>query len=252
MRWLDDMISEWHTSPDEGGVPLWEWLGMTPQLYARYVEKEPVWVVGIDEVGYGALAGPLVIGAVLALANWDHPALKDSKAFRGSSSSGEAEHARARVLAQLAEAACTPAKEAVYLLHRTPCEEVDRVGVYQARLKAFSDVARATLAMVPTGSAMVVIDGDVRAPGLEHVCLPKADSFVPQVSAASIVAKAARDTEMRSLDKVFPEYGFGKHKGYGSLEHQEAIRAYGLCPIHRKSYKMKFLRTATGSSPSQT
>lgn len=247
MKWLDDLVNRWEYAECATDVPpLHEYLGMSPALYARWVETPPKWVIGIDEVGYGALAGPLVIGAVLAPADWGHSVLKDSKAFKGTSESGKAERGRAAALATLAHSA----PGASYFLHRTHWQEVDRLGVYQARLKAFAEVAAVSLAAVPAGTALVVIDGDVRAPGLEHVCLPKADSFVPHVSAASIVAKVSRDTEMRGFDAVYPEYKFGNHKGYGSPEHQEAIVVHGLCPIHRKSYKMKFLAGDRGSSPS--
>lgn len=246
MKWMEDLVEAWHCG--EGtDQPLHEALGMSPELYARWVEKPPQWVIGIDEVGYGALAGPLVIGAVAAPARWDHPLLKDSKKFTGGD--GKAERGRASVLAELA--ACNQRMpEARYYLHRTHWEEVDRLGVYQARIKAFGEIASVALSMIPAGTALVVIDGDVRANGLEHVCLPKADGFVPQVSAASILAKVSRDTEMRGFDAIYPEYKFGKHKGYGSPEHQEAILAHGLCPIHRKSYRMKFLKGEKDSSPS--
>jgi ribonuclease HII len=248
MKWLNDLIEAWHKNPNEGGPPIWEAVGMSPELYARWVERPPRWVLGIDEVGYGALAGPLVIGGVIAPANWTHPLLKDSKKFTGNAE--QAEVKRAAALMEVARADNREDPDVLYFLHRTPPDVVDRLGVYNARIRAFGEIASAVLKYVELGSCLVVIDGDVRAPGLEHVCLPKADSFVPQVSAASIVAKVARDTEMRGFDAVFPEYKFGKHKGYGSPEHQEAIVAHGLCPIHRKSYRMKFLEGARGSSPS--
>jgi ribonuclease HII len=211
-------------------------------------------VLGIDEVGYGALAGPLVIGAVLAPADWEHASLRDSKAFSGSD--GKAERARAKVLNELALSDNREDPSVLYFLHRTTWDSVDRLGVYAARLKAFGEVASEALKLTPPGETLVVIDGDTRStrdgrgPQVEHACIPKADALVPHVSAASIVAKVARDTEMRGFDRVYPEYNFGKHKGYGSPEHQEAIRAHGLCPIHRKSYKMKFLNDANAFSPS--
>jgi ribonuclease HII len=243
--WIEDIVERWHKSGDDSG-PLHEWLGMSYELYGRFVEGKLEWIVGIDEVGYGALAGPLVIGGVLAPTPWTHPLLRDSKAFEGSTE--QKERARAKVLDELAFSEREdPA--ATYFLHSTPSEEVDRIGVGAARLRAFEAVAMEALNMVPEGRCLVVIDGNLRVPGLEHACLPKADSFVPQVSAASIVAKVHRDTEMRLLDRQYPGYLFAKHKGYGSEEHQAAILRLGLCPLHRRSYKMKFLENS--SSPSQ-
>ena len=239
MNWMDAIIERWHTTPDDG-QQIYDALGMSPALYARWVEKPHKYVLGLDEVGYGSLAGPLVIGAVLAPVRWEHPLLKDSKAFKGDDD-GKAERARANVLQQLAGQ-----PDAHYFLHRTSSEDVDRFGVYKALMRAFSDVCEHVLR--GRSDVLVVIDGDERVEGLEHICLPKADSFVPQVSAASIVAKVSRDTEMRLLDREYPGYLFGKHKGYGTKEHRAAILNLGLCPIHRRSYKMKFLENSSSSS----
>jgi ribonuclease HII len=247
MKWLTAITDEWKRTHDDG-KGLLERLGMSADLYARNMMGHHKWVIGIDEVGYGALAGPLVIGGVIAPADWEHPLLKDSKKFGGGSEKAEVK--RAAALMEIARADDREDPSVLYFLHRTPPDEVDRCGVYQARIRAFGEIASVMLKLVDPGSCLVVIDGDVRAEGLDHACLPEADSFVPHVSAASIVAKVARDTEMRQLAKVFPEYGFQRHKGYGSPEHQEAILAHGLCPIHRKSYKMKFLAGASVTSPS--
>lgn len=242
--WIEDIVERWHASGENNGE-LHEWLGMTYELYGRFVEGKLQWVIGIDEVGYGALAGPLVIGGVVSPAGWTHPLLRDSKAFDGGTE--QKERARIKVLQELAKSERED-PSATFYLHSTPSEEVDRIGVGAARLQAFEAVARAALDGIPEGSGLVVIDGNLRVPGLEHACLPKADSFVPQVSAASIVAKVHRDTEMRLLDAQYPGYLFAKHKGYGSTEHQNAILRLGLCPLHRRSYKMKFLENS--SSPS--
>lgn len=234
MKWMNERIEWWHHHAP-AGMPLSQALGMSNELYARYAETPPKLVLGIDEVGYGALAGPLVVGGCLAPANWNHPLLKDSKAFKGKD--GKAELARASVLAQL------PKDGAKYFISRTAVEDVDRLGVYAALMKAFRDIV--DQAYEP--GTLIVLDGDERLVGIEHVALPKADSFVPQVSAASIIAKVTRDTEMRAYEQQYPGYLFAKHKGYGTDEHQEAIKARGLCPIHRRSYKMKFLESSSSS-----
>ncbi len=241
MNWMDKIIEDWHNGPADNGS-LHEALGMSWELYARWVEKPHRLVLGIDEVGYGSLAGSLVIGGVLAPISWEFSERKDSKAFRGNE--GKAERARARVLQNLAGV-----HDATYFLHRTTSDRVDELGVYQARLHAFSELCQHVLRTRSSENILVVLDGDVRIPQLDHVCLPKADTFVPQVMAASIVAKVSRDTEMREFDKTYPNYDFGKNKGYNSPTHEEGIRKFGLCPIHRKSFKLKFLE-GTSSSPS--
>lgn len=243
--WIDNIVEAWHTGPENNGT-LHEALGMTYELYGRFVEGKLRWVLGIDEVGYGALAGPLVIGGVLAPIGWTHPLLRDSKAFDGGTD--QKERARVKVLRELAKSDKED-REVTYFLHSTPSEEIDRIGLGEARLRAFDAVAKAGLDHLSGDHALVMIDGNVRVPGLEHACLPKADSFVPQVSAASIVAKVYRDTEMRLIDPQYPGYLFAKHKGYGTDEHQDAILRLGLCPLHRRSFKMKFLESSSSSSP---
>lgn len=239
-KWLYGKIEEWHNSHATHG--LHEHLGMSVELYARWLEKPHKFVLGIDEVGYGALAGPLVIGGVLAPTDWDHAELRDSKAWKGKN--GKAERGRAKALALLRDAP----GDSSFFLHRTEHNVVDELGVYGARLRAWSALVSHVLRS-GRDDVLVVLDGDVRIPDLEHVCLPKADGFVPQVMAASIVAKVYRDTEMRGLGKQYPEYDFGENKGYNSTKHKATIQKLGLCPIHRKSYKLKFLAEPS-SSPS--
>lgn len=240
MKWLDDRVNEWKRS--QGNGPLHEYLGMSEKLCADLMVRPRPYVLGIDEVGYGPLAGPLVVGGVVAPADWTHPALKDSKKFHGSD--GKAERLRADALKQL-----SADETALFFICRVSNEEIDQMGVFAALMLAFEEVVVTTYAAFDRDT-LIVLDGNNRIRDLEHVALPEADSFVPHVSAASIVAKVYRDTEMRGYDKQYPEYGFGAHKGYGSAAHQEAIRKHGLCPIHRRSYKMKFLENgSTSSSP---
>lgn len=239
MNWLNARVDAWSRLQADG--PLYEHLGMSEALCARWIADPHKYVLGIDEVGYGALAGPLVVGGVVAPIGWAHPVLKDSKAFTGSD--GKAERARAAALQELAKE-----KDVLFFLCRVSNEDVDKFGVFKALLQAFEDIVVTTYAAFDRDT-LIVIDGNNRIPNLDHVALPKADSFVPQVSAASIVAKVSRDTEMRHYDRQYPEYRFGDHKGYGSAEsHQEAIRKHGLCPIHRRSYKMRFLTESDSSS----
>lgn len=226
MTWLDDRVSDWHHSYGNVSLTLPGYLGMSEALYQRFIHHDPTHVLGIDEVGFGAWAGPLVVGGVLSPLEWNHPEVKDSKQFSGKNK----EQKRVRVLAKLQK----EAPHAKYVLHRTSWEDVDRLGLGRALLAAFESIIR-LVGMEET--TLVVIDGDKHVPGIDHVALPKADTFVPQVSAASILAKVSRDTEMIELAKKYPQYRFQDNKGYPSQAHRIALRKYGVCPVHRKSYR---------------
>lgn len=194
---------------------------------------KPTFVLGMDEVGYGAYAGPLTLGAVLAPTDWTHEGLKDSKAFSGKNK----ELRRASVLQKLSHTDYV----SFYLLRIAP-EWVDRAGVYKARTEGFVQLLRYFAGANLLPSTLVVVDGDINfmdaCPGATIVSLPKADTVVPHVMAASILAKVHRDTEMMTVSPHYPQYFFASNKGYGSdPKHQEALKTFGPCPIHRRSYK---------------
>lgn len=235
MTWLLDRVGQWHDDKTKVNVPLSRYMGMSEELYARWATKQPKYVLGIDEVGLGALAGPLVVGGVVAPFDWTHRLLCDSKAT-------DDENERAAILRELHES-----PGAVYFTHRTSQEEIDRGGIRRAHLASFRSVIDTVLAKYP--DTLVVIDGILRVNGIDHVALPKADSFVPQVMAASLVAKVARDTEMIKFGKEYPGYDFAKNKGYGSKKHYEGLNKLGLCPLHRRSYKLKLVIEPGDTSP---
>lgn len=231
MSWLDDRIDEWHKSPGRSDS-LHSFLGMSWELYRIFVESPPQFVLGIDETGWGPYAGPLVVGGVLAPIEWSHPALRDSKAT-------SSERGRGEILKQLEQV-----PGARYFLHRTEAPVIDTLTPARARLTAFEIMIRSVMSQAPERT-LIVVDGNVHVKGIEHAALPKADSFVPQVMAASLIAKVSRDTEMIELSKRYPEYNFADNKGYGTHEHEVAIKKHGLCPLHRRSYTKKFAGSST-------
>lgn len=192
-------------------------------------------VIGIDEVGYGSWAGPLYVAGAVFLKGWGDPAVKDSKAYPNSA-------ARHRVLVT---------KVLPAIIYHVVCvatsEEIDAAGVGAVLSRLTHTVASTCLAVVP--NSVIVSDGDrtINIPGAETYVLPKADSLVPAVSAASIIAKTARDEAMELFAKKFPGYFFEKNRGYHSTDHAAAINRLGICAIHRKSYRpiKQFLESGT-------
>jgi len=176
-------------------------------------------IVGIDEVGRGCWAGPLVAGAVAL----HEPiiGLNDSKKLTKLQ--------RERLTAEIEVSAV-----GIGLGWVTPME-IDEFGLTQAvRLAMHRALAQIT---IPYDE--IIIDGNINffADDPRAKAIIKADGSVPAVSAASIVAKVARDRWMQRAALEFPVYGFEKHVGYGTKQHQTMLQTYGICKLHRKSYK---------------
>lgn len=183
-------------------------------------------VIGIDEVGLGAWAGPLVVGGVVLSKGWDHELCRDSKALTPRQ--------REKALPILSRnwlAAVVMGMEA---------PDVDQIGVGTAREWLTRMVGE--MLSKPYPNAILVQDGDVPVPipgrdNTNMVWMPGADGQVPAVSAASVLAKVTRDTDMVHYSEVFPDYDFQSNKGYRSLKHERGLDTVGPSPIHRFSYK---------------
>ena len=183
------------------------------------LETLPALHAGVDEVGRGPLAGPVVAAAVILDPQRPIMGLADSKKLSEKRREQLADEIRQHALA--------------WSLGRAEVEEIDDINILQASLLAMQR-AVAGLQLAPQ---LVLIDGN-RCPSLEYPskAIIKGDSLVPAISAASIIAKVSRDREMCDLDKVFPGYGLASHKGYPSQKHLEALTSLGVTPIHRRSY----------------
>ncbi len=180
-------------------------------------------VCGCDEAGAGPLAGPVYAGAVILPLGLEIPGLDDSKKL--------SEKKREALYDVITEQAVAWAVACV-----SP-EEVDEINILNARLKAM-DIAIRALAITP---AYALIDGNQnRGISIPNETVLKGDSRVWSIAAASILAKVTRDRLMLEYDKKYPQYGFAKHKGYGTKEHYDALREFGPCPIHRMSFLKKF------------
>lgn len=177
------------------------------------------YICGIDEVGRGPLAGPVVAGAVILPKDCSLLYLNDSKKL--------SEKKREELYAKIMEAAV-----AVGLGYNTPAR-IDEINILQATYEAMRE-AVSHLSVKPDlllNDAVTIPKIDIR-----QVPIIKGDAKSISIAAASIVAKVTRDRLMVKYDEIYPEYGFASNKGYGSSMHIDAIKKYGPTPIHRKSF----------------
>jgi len=186
--------------------------------------------IGSDEVGWGAVAGPLYVVGVAMPKVWALQGLRDSKKLSRTAR----------------EALFEPLVEQVrgnWALAIRTAEQIDRLGAQHCLIDAHTAVLQQLLART-TGAYTMIVDGSLRLPELPQAAsIPKADDHFPIVSAASVIAKVLRDDLMRELAATYPWYGFETNAGYGSTHHLEALKKYGLCPIHRRSYLKNFAPT---------
>lgn len=176
-------------------------------------------VAGVDEVGRGPLAGPVVAAAVILDPQRPIEGLADSKKLSEKKREALSVVIKERALA--------------WSIARAEVEEIDDINILQASLLAMQ---RAVVSLSPVAE-YALIDGN-RCPELTcpSEAVVKGDSRVAAISAASIIAKVARDREMIEMDLQYPGYGLAKHKGYPSKAHLEALTQLGVTPIHRRSY----------------
>lgn len=174
---------------------------------------------GIDEAGRGPLAGPLYIAGAILIEPIE--GLNDSKKLT--------EKKREALFDLICE-------RSIYHIARFSAEQIDELGLSICLGAGLREI------MNTLGEADYLYDGNSKF-GVEGIrTMVKADAAVPEVSAASILAKVSRDREMIALAPLYPQYGFEGHKGYGSATHIEAIRRYGHSDIHRKTFKLKSLQ----------
>ena len=177
----------------------------------------------MDEAGRGPLSGPVFAAAVILPAGLYIEGLNDSKKLTPKKRDA------------LFDTIC---REAVtYGIASASVEEIDEMNILEADLLAM----RRAIAMLSPAAGFALIDGNcTKEFTLPVASVVKGDAKSCSIAAASILAKVSRDRLCEEHDRLYPEYGFAKHKGYGTAAHMEAIRKYGPCPIHRKTF-LKFL-----------
>lgn len=180
-------------------------------------------ICGVDEAGRGPLAGSVYAAAVILDANNPIEGLADSKKLSEKKRDFLSVEIKQKALAW-GVASCT-------------CQEVDEINILQASLLAMKRAIEAMQTQFNITPHLVQVDGN-KTPKISLPCeaIVKGDSKVQAISAASILAKVARDAELYELDKLYPQYGFAKHKGYPSPAHLLALHTHGICPEHRLSY----------------
>jgi ribonuclease HII len=180
-------------------------------------------ICGVDEAGRGPLAGAVFAAAVILNPSRPIVGLTDSKKLsekrRDALSLEIKQHALAWAVAS------------------SSVEEIDAINILQASLLAMQRAVESLVMQFNLKPSLVQVDGNKR-PKLTFPCetIVKGDSKIKEISAASILAKTARDADLYALDRQFPQYGFAQHKGYPTAHHLEMLRLYGISPVHRLSY----------------
>lgn len=179
-------------------------------------------IAGVDEAGRGPLAGPVVAGAVIFPLEEVKDFIKDSKKLT--------EKIREKAFEFIID------KAKAWSVGIINEKEIDKINIFNATIKAMK-LAVVSLKLKPD---LLLIDGNKRLPELKinQRCIVDGDDLSVSIAAASIIAKVTRDRIMRKYDTAFPEYGFTRHKGYGTKEHYSAIKKYGTCSIHRRSFNL--------------
>lgn len=198
-----------------------------PGSNQMFADPEAFWrlkgislIAGVDEVGRGPLAGPVVAAAVILPDGAQLPGLADSKSLTPEVRAALDQEIRAAALA-------------LAIREQGP-RQIESLGILKAALKA---MAQAVLALTPTPQ-IVLVDGHQPLPlTFPQQPVIKGDALCPSISAASIVAKVYRDRLMERLHRRYPQYNLARHKGYATAEHLEALRCWGPCELHRRTFR---------------
>lgn len=191
----------------------------------EFFDRGIKYIAGIDEAGRGPLAGPVVVASVILPCDSMIEGVNDSKKV--------SENRREKLYDIILNEAISYGVGIVYQ------EEIDDINILQATKKALT-MSIKDMEIKPN---IILVDA---LTGIDTLTIPyksiiKGDAKSYSIAAASIIAKVTRDRIMREWDKVYPQYGFGSHKGYGTAKHIQAIKEFGSCPLHRKSFIKKLV-----------
>ena len=182
-------------------------------------------ICGIDEAGRGPLAGPVVVASVIMPENSMIEGVNDSKKV--------SEKKRELLYDKIIEEAIS------YSVAIIGQDVIDDINILNATKEGVTSVVKG----LDVRPDLIIIDAleHINTDGVPYESIIKGDAKCYSIAAASILAKVTRDRIMREWDEIYPQYGFINHKGYGTAKHIQAIKEYGLCPIHRRSFTKKFV-----------
>lgn len=186
----------------------------------KFLHHDMKWIAGVDEAGRGPLAGPVVAAAVILPKDVDFNGLTDSKQLTELERNMYYEQIKKNAIA--------------YHIEIISAEEIDRLNILEATKLAMTNA----LLQLEKYPDIALIDA-VQLTDLpfQQASIIKGDDKSLSIAAASVLAKVTRDKWMEKYDELYPQYGFKKHKGYGTKEHMDAMKRYGVCPIHRTSFR---------------
>lgn len=191
----------------------------------EFYDKGVKYVAGIDEAGRGPLAGPVVVASVILPQDSMIEGINDSKKI--------SESKREKLYEIITKEAISYGVGIIYQ------EEIDEINILQATKKGLTEAIKQM--NIKPNIIMVDALSGIDTLGIPYKSIIKGDAKCYSIAAASIIAKVTRDRIMREWDKLYPEYGFGSHKGYGTAKHIAAIKEFGPCPIHRRTFIKKFI-----------
>ncbi len=196
---------------------------LTYDLEEKYTSEGYKCICGCDEAGRGPLAGPVVAAACVLPTGLYIEGLNDSKKLSEKKREALFDVIKAESLA--------------YSIASASVEEIEEINILNASMLAM----KRAIEGLSIKADFALIDGNiVRGFDIPAVPIIKGDATSPSIAAASILAKVTRDRMLCEYDRLYPEYGFAKHKGYGTKLHTDAIKKYGILPVHRRSF-LKFL-----------
>ncbi|MDQ5952461.1 MAG: ribonuclease [Patescibacteria group bacterium] len=192
-------------------------------------------VIGVDEAGRGCLAGPVIAAAVVF--EWEDAMQKArrelKKLVRDSKLLPREVRREANELIR--------AHARAFAIGSSEADEIDRINILQATFVAMNQAVNRVKEQLPGEEMFILVDGNKTIPGAVGMqqAIIDGDAKIFTIAAASIIAKEYRDSLMEKVHQMYPMYNFAQHKGYGTLEHRQAIARYGLSPIHRKTFTVK-------------
>lgn len=182
------------------------------------------YIIGVDEVGVGCIAGPTYVCAVKAPKDWILKGIRDSKKL-----TEKKRESFAKILNSLNDEGVISYKPAI-----ASSFELDREGIYNSIHRLYNQV----ITEIDPTDSLIIIDGKkFKEERYEYIALVGGDDLVPHISSASVLAKVGRDSYMTIMHDLHPMYNWKSNKGYGSKEHLDALKKYGVSPLHRRSYE---------------